>query len=134
MPRPSGLPKTGGRKPGTPNKRTEMLSDALACLDCDVPSKLIQLLPQLTPEKQATVLLGLMPYLYPKRTAIELDQNDNQLVYPNKRPASVALPDNDISHFGVFLEIMRMTPEERIAHGRNLHEKMELIDKFENED
>jgi hypothetical protein len=27
--RPKGLPKTGGRQPGTPNKRTALLKDAI---------------------------------------------------------------------------------------------------------
>ena len=29
MPRPTGLPKTGGRKKGTPNKTTALLKDAI---------------------------------------------------------------------------------------------------------
>lgn len=61
-----------GRKKGTPNKKTLVLSEILDSLDCDVPSKLIEILNQLEPEKQADVLLELMSYLFPKRKALEL--------------------------------------------------------------
>jgi len=33
--KPRGLPKTGGRKPGTPNKRTVEVQERLAALGCD---------------------------------------------------------------------------------------------------
>ena len=35
MPRPKGLPKTGGRRLGTPNKRTDELAEKLLELGCD---------------------------------------------------------------------------------------------------
>lgn len=71
MPRPIGLPKTGGRQKGTPNKRTEILRDVLEKLDCDVPQRLVTLLPQLSPDRQADVLLELLQYVFPKRKAEE---------------------------------------------------------------
>lgn len=45
--------------------------DALSTGGLDVPQRLINLLPNLSNEKQADVLLNLMAYLYPKRKAIE---------------------------------------------------------------
>lgn len=71
MPRPAGLPKTGGRKKGTPNKKTLALQDALTAAGLDVPIQITELLPQLEPTKRVDVLLELMAYLYPKRKAIE---------------------------------------------------------------
>lgn len=65
-------PKTGGRQLGSPNKRTLMIQDALYKLGCDVPKSIVELLPSLSPDKKADVLLDLMSYLYPKRKAVEL--------------------------------------------------------------
>lgn len=70
--RPVGYPKTGGRQKGTPNNRTLALSDTLESLGFDPLPKLVELLPNLTPEKQADVLLKLMEFIYPKRKAIDL--------------------------------------------------------------
>lgn len=64
-------PPGSGRKKGIPNKRTELLRDVLENLECDVPQKLIALLPSLPPDGQAHVLLELLSYLYPRRKAME---------------------------------------------------------------
>ena len=71
MAKPFGSTKIGGRKKGTPNKSTQNLTEALDALSFDVPSQLIELMPRLTAEKQADVLMGLMKYIYPSRKAIE---------------------------------------------------------------
>lgn len=71
MSRPNGIPKTGGRKKGTPNKKTQDLEDRLKNLGIDVPSQIVALLPQLHTEKQADILMGLMAFLYPKWKAVE---------------------------------------------------------------
>ena len=72
MARPSGLPKTGGRKKGTANRRTGELADQLHALGLDVPSEIMKTLPHLDHDSQAKVLLELMSFLYPKRKAIEV--------------------------------------------------------------
>jgi hypothetical protein len=86
MARPSGLPKTGGRKTGTPNRKTAALKSIVDELGLDVPSRLRELLPNLSPEKQADVLLDLMSYLYPKRKAIEHSGPDGSpiQIQPNR--------------------------------------------------
>lgn len=66
-------PATSGRKKGTPNKRTLLLSETLENLKLDVPARLNELLPKLSNEKQADILLELMSYLYPKRKPLEGD-------------------------------------------------------------
>jgi len=40
-------------------------------LNIDVPNKIVEMLPVLSPEKQVDVLLNLMSFLYPKRKATE---------------------------------------------------------------
>ncbi len=90
MPRPIGLPKTGGRKKGTPNKETIDLQGALSLQGFDPLNKLLELLPQLSPEKQVGVLMELMGYLFPKRKAIDF-------IVPSAQPDTrviVTLPSN----------------------------------------
>lgn len=71
MARAAGLPKTGGRKKGTPNKSTLGLQDALESHGLDVIGQLAEMMPQLPVEKRADVLINLMSYIYPKRKAVE---------------------------------------------------------------
>jgi hypothetical protein len=71
MPRPQGVPKTGGRKKGTPNRSSLLLHEVLENLNVDVPKMIADALPQLPIEKRVEVLTSLLPYLYPKRKAIE---------------------------------------------------------------
>lgn len=75
--------KTGGRVKGTPNKRTQFLSDALEGYDFDIPKLLVELYPSLVTDKKLDLLLELVQYLYPKRKALEEGNNDdtaNQLL------------------------------------------------------
>lgn len=71
MPRPLGLPKSGGRTKGARNKKSILLRETLELLGCDIPKMIIELLPQLTPEKQADVLMNFMKYIYPMKKAVE---------------------------------------------------------------
>jgi hypothetical protein len=71
MPKPKGSPKTGGRKRGTPNRRSVALQEAFDAINFSVPDKIIELLPSLDPNKQADLLIDLMEYLYPKRKSLE---------------------------------------------------------------
>ncbi len=72
-----------GRKKGTPNKKTKVLSHLLNEEELSIPGRLLEILPQLTVEKQADVLLGLMPYIYPKKKAIEISPLESDK-YPEK--------------------------------------------------
>jgi len=71
MSRPEGLPKTGGRQKGVPNKSTITLQETLERLRLDVPAEIARLLPELSAEKRVEALLDLMSFLHPKRKAIE---------------------------------------------------------------
>lgn len=61
QPKPSG----SGRKRGSKNKKSLELEAAFSCAGLDVPSRLVELLPSLSPDRQADILLDLMAYLYP---------------------------------------------------------------------
>lgn len=68
-----GHKKSGGRKKGTPNKKSLDIHDDLEILKLN-PFEIIQKnLPLCEPEKQIDVSLCLLQYLYPKRKAIEID-------------------------------------------------------------
>jgi len=69
MSRQPGAPKTGGRKQGTPNRRTGILVEELHCLGFHPAAELVKLIPKLEPEAQARALLSIMGFLYPKKVA-----------------------------------------------------------------
>lgn len=71
MPRPTGQSKTGGRTKGTPNRRSKQLEEILHSVKLNVPERIVELLPKLAPKEEVQVLLQLMPYLYPRRKALE---------------------------------------------------------------
>ena len=64
----------GGRAPGTPNKRTAELVERLAELECDPVEGLAKIAadPNTDAVLRARILSDLMPYLYPKRKAVEV--------------------------------------------------------------
>lgn len=78
MPRPKGLPKTGGRVRGTPNRKTELLANKLARLGCDPIEGLarIALDPQTKVEIKVRCLSELAQYVYPKRKAVDVGLPD----------------------------------------------------------
>ncbi len=83
MGRPTGLPKTGGRVKGTPNKRSTHFATRLEELGFDPLSELIKLFPEFCRERKAIVLLSLFAYLYPKRKSVEEAVSLDELVELN---------------------------------------------------
>lgn len=78
MGRLRGTSKSGGRKKGTPNKKTLLLSDIIEQGSQSLPERILELLPKLPVDKQANVLLKLMEFIYPKRKAVEvLDREES---------------------------------------------------------
>ena len=76
-----------------------MLQELLQDLGCDVPQRLVTLLPQLSPEKQADILLELMQYLYPKRKALELEcaiENESDSRIIERARAIEAMSDEEL--------------------------------------
>lgn len=78
MAKSKGLPKSGGRKKGTPNKRTQELHKAFEDISFDVPGELVKIVLKLEPAKRADVLLALMPYLYPKRKEVSVKEDSEK--------------------------------------------------------
>ena len=72
MPRPIGIPKTGGRKKDTPNKSTQELQSLMEEAGVNPFLRLMETLPELKPSQQAKVCLDLMAYVYPKRKAVDM--------------------------------------------------------------
>ena len=66
--------KTGGRTTGTPNKRTVDVMERLEALGCDPLEGLARIAADPTTETalRARVYADLLPYLYPKRKAVEV--------------------------------------------------------------
>lgn len=76
MSKPIGQKKTGGRQAGTPNKKTSQLTALLNAQDLNLAERILNLLPELSKEKQVDTLIKLMPYIYPKRTPVSLQPAD----------------------------------------------------------
>lgn len=71
--------KTGGRKKGTPNKKTLNFVESLGSYD-PLESLLNIVKDENTPlETKIRINLDLLPYIYPKRKAIELRDKDCEL-------------------------------------------------------
>jgi hypothetical protein len=70
--------KTGGRRAGTPNKRTAELAERLIDLGCDPLAGLANIAADPTTDValRARVYADLLPYLYPRRRAVELTGQD----------------------------------------------------------
>lgn len=68
-----GHKKIGGRKKGTPNRKTEDMVDQMAKLKLCPLSGLARLIDEVSPETQVKVYLQLLTYLYPKRKAVEVE-------------------------------------------------------------
>jgi hypothetical protein len=77
----SGI-KTGGRKAGVPNKRTQDLQDRLEALGVDPLEGLALIAKDDTAplELRARVQMDLMNYLYPRRKALDVGSSNQQPV------------------------------------------------------
>ena len=66
--RPLGLPKTGGRAKGTPNKATQSLREKLADLGCDPVQELVRIAQNSKIEDtKIEIYTKFLPHLHPKR-------------------------------------------------------------------
>ena len=67
--------KTGGRKTGTPNKKTNDLLELMG--DYNPFTSLLTIAKDKTTplDMQVKINLDLMPYIYPKRRAVEVTEN-----------------------------------------------------------
>ena len=88
--------KTGGRKKGTPNKRTLNFIDNLN--DYDPLKSLLKIVQDdNTPlDTRIKINLDLLPYIYPKRKSIDMNSNDmpEVKIYINHEEVGVESKDN----------------------------------------
>lgn len=67
-----GSPKSGGRKKGTPNKKTLFLADALTNLNFNLAEEIIASLSQISdPSQKMQYLLALLDYTHPRLKELE---------------------------------------------------------------
>jgi hypothetical protein len=87
--RPSGLPKTGGRRKGTPNKSTLSVEEKLNSIGCDPIVELakIGMNPKFAPEVRGRILYGLAEFIHSKR-----------------KPADAATPERPEININTYLE------------------------------
>lgn len=74
--------KTGGRKAGVPNKRTQELAERLEILGCDPIEGMAQIAMDAKnpPELRGRMYAELAAYLFPKRKATEVKIDDGPRV------------------------------------------------------
>lgn len=72
--RPPGQPRTGGRKPGVPNRITREILEKLEELGCDPIEGMAKLAmdPKNTPELRGKMYAELASFAFPKRKAVDL--------------------------------------------------------------
>lgn len=78
MPRPKGIAKTGGRKKGTPNKRTQAVAKQAAAKGLTPIEFMLQVLrnPQSTFEQRQWAANAAAPYCHPRLAAVEQRNTD----------------------------------------------------------
>lgn len=92
--RPKGLPRTGGRQKGTPNKATVEVAAKLAALGCDPIEGMAQVAahPESSLELRGRMYAELAQYVAPKRKAVEVSGPNGgpQQVETIDRPGKVS--------------------------------------------
>lgn len=83
MSRPKGLPKTGGRKPGTPNKRTVVLKEELERVGFDWQVEFQKAYSEAETYK-CKILVDLLPYLTIKLKEQEVGEEETEELSEDK--------------------------------------------------
>jgi hypothetical protein len=83
--RPAGLPKTGGRQKGTPNKASLPVAEKLEALGCDPIAGMagIAMDEKNSPETRGRYYSELAQYLYPKRKALDVSDQQPTMINVN---------------------------------------------------
>lgn len=83
--RPIGLPKTGGRKKGTPNRATLTLKEKLETMGCDPLLELAKIaMNKKNPiEIRVLCLREIAPYVHPKRKPVDLSSDQPAVINVN---------------------------------------------------
>lgn len=80
MPFKVGHKRTGGRKKGTPNKNRPDLIRELEARNFNVLDEILKILPSLDAAMKIRSLLNLMEYIYPRKRAITIDEEETQAI------------------------------------------------------
>ena len=85
--RPIGLPKTGGRKKGTPNRATLTLQEVLDHVGCDPLLELatIAMNPQTPIDLRVRCLSEIAPYVYPRRKPVDALNDEPGVINVNTK-------------------------------------------------
>ena len=112
--RPVGLPKTGGRKKGTPNRATLELRERLAALGCEPAEELVKIAQdsKTSVETKVQIFSTLMPYLYPKRKVVD-DSNDERVAIDV--PAMTSEEALDLARELISLLSPRSVPQQELS-------------------
>ena len=98
MGRPKGLPKTGGRQKGTPNRRNAEVTKILADLNHCPPAELARLAQRAANEDNLDLAVranaALMPYVYAKLQSVDhkIDGEPRTLIITTGVPDAEELP------------------------------------------
>jgi len=79
MPFEKGRQKTGGRKPGVPNKRTAFV-EQLEAQGFDITQEAIRLFHALEDKDKTPLLVKMLEFVFPKRASNEISIEDAQRV------------------------------------------------------
>src|SRR5262245_17626102 len=84
--------KTGGRKAGTPNRKTTEIMDLLAAHNCDPVEGVIKIAQDEnnSPELRGKMFATLLEYCYPKRKAVELTTDQSNEIVVTWQPPQPA--------------------------------------------
>ena len=92
MGKPKGLPKTGGRKAGTPNKASLSPDVLFESYDFDVVGEFLESVKDLKPSDKTIALLKFMEFVFPKKKSLESFSE-----YPDKKDQASSLDLSRIS-------------------------------------
>jgi hypothetical protein len=108
------LPKTGGRKKGTPNRATLELRERLAALGCEPAEELVKIAQdsKTSVETKVQIFSTLMPYLYPKRKVVD-DSNDERVAIDV--PAMTSEEALDLARELISLLSPRSVPQQELS-------------------
>ncbi len=115
MPRPIGLPKTGGRQKGTPNQKSAALINTLESLSFNPVKELVEAIQQLPPSDKAIHLLKFMEYVYPKQKSLEVETTIEERVVEVKPEYDLSvLTDDELDQYEIIMT--KLEEKLRLSH------------------
>ena len=77
MPKPLGAPKSGGRKPGVPNKRTDKVQKAIEAQGITPLEYLLSVMRDVVnePKERAAAAIAAAPYVHARLSSVEVNAN-----------------------------------------------------------